>query len=56
MEQLSLDLSYTHNPHAYLWEGLAEPQRALALEVLARMIAKAVHSGGAPLPERPSDE
>jgi hypothetical protein len=56
MEQLSLDLFYTHNPHAYLWEGLAEPQRALALEVLARMIAKAVHSGGAPLPEGPSDE
>ena len=55
MEQLSLDLFYTHNPHAYLWEGLAEPQRALVLEILARMIANAVQDG-AHGSEGPSDE
>ncbi len=55
MEQLSLDLFYTHNPHAHLWEGLAEPQQAVVLEILARMIAKAVQVG-APEPEGPSDE
>ena len=32
MEQFSLDLFDTDNPHAHLWEGLAEPQQAVVLE------------------------
>jgi len=55
MEQLSLDLLDPHNPHLHLWEGLAQPQRAVVLEILARMIAKAVQ-GGAHEPEGASDE
>ena len=55
MEQFSLDLFDTDNPHAHLWEGLAEPQQAVVLEILARMIAKAVQ-GEAQRTEGPSDE
>ncbi len=55
MEQLSLDLSKNANPHAHVWEGLAEQQRALVLEILARMIAKAAQ-GGAKAQEEPLDE
>jgi hypothetical protein len=55
MEQFSLDLFDTDNPHAHLWEGLAEPQQVVVLEILARMIGKAVQ-GDAQRAEGPSDE
>ena len=40
MEQLSLNLSDLPNPYAHVWEGLAAQQRAVVLEILARMIVK----------------
>jgi hypothetical protein len=55
MEQLSLDLTKSANPHAYVWEGLAEQQRAVVLEILARLIANAAQ-GGAKAQEEPGDE
>lgn len=55
MEQLSLDLTKSANPYAHVWEGLAEQQRAVVLEILARLIAKAAQ-GGAKAQEESDDE
>ena len=55
MEQLSLDLTKSANPHAHVWEGLAEQQRTVVLEILARLIANAAQ-GGAKAREEPGDE
>ena len=55
MEQLSLDLTKSANPHAHVWEGLAEQQRAAMLQILARLIANAAQ-GGAKAQEEPGDE
>ena len=45
MEQLSLSLFDRPNLYAHVWEGLAAQQRAVVLEILARMIVKAAQAG-----------
>jgi hypothetical protein len=41
MEQLSLSLLELVNPHAAVWEALAQEQRVVVIEALARLLAKA---------------
>jgi hypothetical protein len=41
MEQLSLSLLELANPHAAVWEALAQEQRVVVIEALARLLAKA---------------
>jgi hypothetical protein len=44
MEQLSLSLFDLPSPYAHVWEGLAAQQRAVVLEILARMIIQSVQT------------
>ena len=44
MEQLSLSLFDLPSPYAHVWEGLAAQQRAVVLEILARMIVQSVQA------------
>lgn len=53
MEQLSLDLREQSNARAHVWEELTEAHRAMLIEVLARLIAKAVANDAH---EEPADD
>jgi hypothetical protein len=53
MEQLSLSLLDLPNPHAAIWEALAQEQRVVVIEALARLLAKAA---GAEAQQERADE